>query len=145
MGADRPAAEIKLASLSIEFCETAGPCVQCGEVVSWGLVGFTLGDPDGRVCDGCLLALNKDLGMLLIMAHVVRELATQAVGIEDPWQADQLMVTLMMFAKIYDQGASWPRRPIAAKEFVEGLSQRVAGVPVAAVAKTVTKMTGEEN
>lgn len=118
---------IKLGSVSLEWYETdPGPCVECQQETGSGPIGFKLGKPAGPVCDECLVRLSKGLGNLLRMAHVAREVAEIATGIEDPWRADQCMVVLMTFAQLFNKGAKWPARPIGASQFLEQLQTRMA-------------------
>lgn len=108
----------------IRWFETeAGPCVHCRRPVGSGPVGFAEEDPAGPVCDPCLLSFNADLGMLLTMANVSRELAARAAVTDDPWEADQQMVALMASARIYHQGSDWPARRVAAMEVIQELLQ----------------------
>lgn len=119
---DRPAVKIELGPYSVQWLETdPGPCAVCGREVGWGPVGFKMDDPLGPVCDTCLLELNTELGMLLLMAHTSRELAHQATSAADPREH---LVGLLTFAKVYDQGAKWPRRRIAATQLVDELLKK---------------------
>lgn len=124
------AAEMGLGPHSIQWFDAdPGPCRRCGGEVGAGPAGFTTEEPPGPLCDVCLLKHDKHLGMLIWIAHVVRELADKATGIEDPWAADQVMVTLMTFAKLYHLGAEWPRREAKALDFVKELQERMARIP----------------
>ena len=122
--------------VSIVWLETdPGRCV-CGREIGIGPVGFHQGRQE-PVCDKCLLDLHKDIGMMMWMTHIVRELAGEATGTDDPWRADQFMVALMAFAKIYNTGAEWPCREAAAMDFMEELKGRMAGIPWDALTKTL--------
>ncbi len=137
MDDDTPVVELALGPVSIVWLETdPGPCA-CGQEIGVGPVGFHL-DPKKPVCDKCLLELHKDIGMMMWMAHVARELAGNATGVDDPWRADQYMVALMTLARIYHQGAEWPHREAAALDFVEELKARMAAIPWDALVKTLT-------
>ncbi len=126
--------EANVGTVSIQWCEAApGPCVRCEDPVGSGPVGFTQDEPSGAMCDGCLLEANKDLGMMIMMAHVTRELAIKAAEASEatnPWQADHTMLQMMLFAKMYHKGATWDRRPIAATEFVAELHAQFDRIPL---------------
>ncbi len=133
---DKPPSES--IAIGIRWLEAASdPCVVCEQDVGTGPVGFKTDEPAGSLCDGCLLEANHDLGMMILMVHVVRELATAAEGINDPWKADEIMLSLMLFAKVYNQGATWIRRPIAAREFVAELQNATAKIPITVVLKAL--------
>ena len=120
---------IELGLYSVQWFESdPGPCVECGEAIGAGPAGFTTDDPSGAVCDACLLRGDRNLGMLIWLAHVAREMAGQASGEEDPWEADKSMVALMTFCKLYHQGAGWPCRESRAADFIRGLKMAMAKV-----------------
>ncbi len=136
MDEDRSMVELALGPVSIIWLETdPGPCA-CGCEIGVGPVGFRL-EPREPVCDKCLLDLHKDIGMMLWMTHIARELAAQATGIDDPWRADQFMVALMAFAGLYNAEAGWPSREAAAMDFMEELKERMAVVPWDALRETL--------
>ena len=131
---DRAVIRIELGLYSVQWYEQdPGPCCKCGREVGVGPGGFstddTAGPTAGPLCDGCLLLLNKDLGNLIWLAHMARELTEQASSIEDPWRVDQCLVTLMTFAKMYDQGAKWPRRDAKAAVLMKALQRRMPRKP----------------
>ena len=126
--------KLELGPVSIQWCEAdPGPCVVCARHLGAGPVGFTLGDPPGPTCDGCLLQLHEGLGMLLMMVNINRELA--AADDRDP--ADQKLVALMTVSKIYDRGARWPTRPVAVLEYLRELESLAARLPLQALLKLV--------
>ncbi len=114
-----------------------GPCA-CGLEIGSGPVGFRLDEPVGPVCDGCLLELNRDIGMLMWMAHVVREMAETVAATEEPLKVDQAMLLLMKFAQTYHLGAKWPHRRAAVLDLVDELRARIGVVPGEVWAKLFT-------
>ncbi len=126
----RPGIYIELGLYSVQWFEAdPGPCCQCNREVGEGPAGFSTDDPAGPLCDGCLLLLDKQLGNLLWLANMARELAEEASRIEDPWRVDQVLVTMMTFAKLYDQGADWPRREAKAAVLMKELETRMKKAP----------------
>lgn len=120
----RPTVEVELGPVSIVWVETdPGPCA-CGGAIGWGLVGFRRDDPQGPVCDKCLLKLHEDVGLAMRMIHIARELASNAT--HDDGRADRFMVALAAFAKLYNLAATWPPREVAVTEFVEKLNASMA-------------------
>ena len=125
MDNDRPLIEPEIGSVSIVWLETdPGPCA-CGCEIGIGAVGFHL-DQQEPVCDKCLLGLHKDIGMMMWMTHIVRELVDDSTGVDD---LRQRQMALMTFARLYHTGATWPRREAAAMDFMAGLKERLAAVP----------------
>ncbi len=125
---------LALGPVSIVWLETdPGPCA-CGREIGAGPVGFDL-EPQEPVCDRCLLDRHKDIGMIMWMIHIARELAGEATGTGDPWRADQIMVALMAFAKLYNASAEWPCREAAAMDYMEELRGRLAAIPWDALTK----------
>ncbi len=123
--------EIKPGPASIGWFETdPGPCVVCGRQVGFGPVGYKADDPPGPVCDSCMLELNGDLGMMLVMVGVNRELASQVMPDDDLKEAEQRRVALMTFSIVYDEAARWPRRRKAVMTFLKGLVARMKRIPI---------------
>ena len=130
----------ELGPISIEWLEdNAGPCVACSDEVGRGPIGFKRTEPSGPVCDLCMLELHGDLGMLLLFANAGRHLASHVP--EHALEASQQRTALMTFAKIYDLGAQWPWRPVAAMDFMRNFLKRLlkqmASIPLDAVIKVV--------
>lgn len=116
---------LEIGPFSVQWLETApGPCAACSCLVGSGPVGFSIEEPTGPLCDGCLLDQCPGLGMLLMMANVNRELAQQTTEEGDPERADDCMVALMTVARMYDRGAGWPVRSSKATTFIEDLENR---------------------
>lgn len=78
--------------------------------------------------------------MLMWVALVARQLAGQAAGTENPADADQCMLVLMAFSKMFDQGAEWPHREAVALDLVNELRERLARVPWSAVVLEVSSV-----
>lgn len=103
--------------------EVAGPCVVCDEEVGYGPVGWS--GEGGGLCDACLTECHRPLGMVLVMANLVRELGERETADAD--EDLHLMAILMAMARMYAKSASkvWPRRPLDfLKEFQAFLAQR---------------------
>ena len=107
-------------------------------MVGTGPVGYSRDEPAGPRCDACLLKHDKGLGMLLWMGLVARQLARQATGTTDPADADQCLLILMTFAKMFDQQAEWPHREAVALDLVAELRARLARIPWSATVLEVT-------
>ncbi len=118
----------ELRAVSIQWLDAPGLC-PCGEVVGSGPVGYSTDEPAGPRCDDCLLQEDKGLGMVLWMVLVARQLARQATGTENPEDADQCLLVLMAFAKMFDQDAAWPHREAGALDLVAELRKRLARIP----------------
>ena len=126
----RSVIKIELGLYSVQwYDDDPGPCCKCGREVGAGPGGFSTDETAGPLCDGCLLLLNKDLGNMVWLAHMARELAERASKLEDPWTVDQVLVTMMTFAKMYDQSAEWPRREAKADILMKELQARMAKKP----------------
>ena len=131
------AGRIKLWPYSIQwFLNTPGPCARCRREVGSGPVGFRNSEPAGPLCDKCLLDQHFDMGMLLLMANVTRELAKQATR-RDALEAEPYRALLMTFSKVYDQGADWPLRRKEALGYLWDLMQQDDQVPLEAVLKMI--------
>ncbi len=131
---------IEPGAVSIQWLADPGLCTVCGEVVGSGPVGYSTDEPAGPRCDVCLLKEDKGLGMLLWLVLVARELARQATGTKNPADADQCLLVLMAFAKMFDQDAEWPHREAVALDLVAELRERLARIPWPA---TVLEVTSE--
>ena len=131
----RPATRPEPAPCSIEWFDSdPGPCVVCGRKIGAGPVGFRGDDPVGPYCDGCTLERNKDLGMLLMVANICREIAAEA---EDAGECrhDELIVALMVVVRMYNRASSWPVRSVKVLGYFERLKERIPEVPVEAILK----------
>ncbi len=124
-------------AVSIQWLADPGLC-PCGEVVGSGPVGYSMDEPAGPRCDVCLLKEDKGLGMVLWMVLVARQLARQATGTESPVDADQCLLVLMAFSKMFDQEAEWPHRDAVAVDLVTELRARLARIPWTATVLEVT-------
>ncbi len=133
---------IELGAVSIQWLADPGLCPVCGEVVGSGPVGYSTTEPAGPRCDVCLLKEDKGLGMFLWMGLVARQLARQATGTENPADADQCLVVLMAFSKMFDQEAEWPHREAVALDLVAELRARLARITWPAVVLEVTTVQG---
>ncbi len=124
----------------IEWFETdAGPCVACQRKVGSGPVGYKKDQPSGPLCDECLSDLNRDFGVLMSVVNVNRELANHTP--RNRLEEDILSQVLLLYAKIYDVEAQWPRRRMTASKFLDSITRRVVKVPFDAL----SKMTESEN
>lgn len=87
---------------SIRLAQSPGtPCAQCRMPTGEGPVGYCSEDP---LCDLCLLTGSGDLGMVLTLVAVVRQLAGHlAAGAEDRREA---LEELGAFARLYDRFAA---------------------------------------
>lgn len=109
-------------SLSIVFREEAvGHCEVCAEDVGRGPIGWVHGK--GPMCDACLTEKNQHLGMVLIMANLVREFGQRISADAD--EDLHLMAILMSMARLYAASAakSWPHRPL---DFLEDFGASLA-------------------
>jgi len=93
---------------SVQINQTPGSlCVACKTNPSAeGPVGYFNNAP---VCDICLLLGAKELGMLVALAVLVRAFADDDAN-SPPAESDESLSLLVLFARIYDRQASWPRR-----------------------------------
>ncbi len=107
--------------------EDAGPCPSCDdcEEIGRGPVGFYGNVP---VCDWCLLMGDRDLGGLLVMAHLTREIDRLRGLMTDQDRALEALSVFTTWARFYSQDANrkWPPRILA---LVGRLTARDPGRP----------------
>ena len=91
--------------------EDAGPCSSCDdcEEIGRGPIGFHGQRP---VCDWCLLMGDRDLGGLLVMAHLTREVDRLRGLMSDQDRALEALSVFTSWARYYsgDADGKWPPR-----------------------------------
>lgn len=93
----------------IMYASTApGPCLSCGEEVGAGPVGWGAEPAPGPLCDECLANRGTPLYILLVIAHMMRELGEAECASEEDERV--LMVALTTMMKGFEKNVlrSWP-------------------------------------
>ncbi len=102
----------------------ASPCVECGEEVGGGLLGWRLGEGPGPLCNACLSRSSPDLAALMaLVARAMHVGAERMAGNDDPGAGERVLLEL---ARRYARAsAAWPLRPTGLIEWAFKTHQRM--------------------
>jgi len=96
----------------------ATTCRMCGNRQPPGIIRWCFSGHQGALCDACLIEKAPELGAVLIILHLAREVGAADMADDAAGERERL-IYLHTACLVYEKKATWPRRGDVLEELQE--------------------------